>query len=115
MFRSGGLSNVKPPVLSSQESLVLVYRPTDEIPPCPARGLDLGPVAVGSLVVRASESRPEVLSSMPPNTLRVHTEYVLAKSVNLKVLWVVAAESRGAGSWRISLSSSFMPKLWRWR
>ncbi|GFU91257.1 uncharacterized protein TNCV_4925871 [Trichonephila clavipes] len=28
---------------------------------------------------------------MPPNTLRVHTEYVLVKSVGLKVLW---AESR---------------------
>ncbi|GFV10175.1 uncharacterized protein TNCV_3661271 [Trichonephila clavipes] len=28
---------------------------------------------------------------MPPNTLRVHTEYVLFKSVGTKVLW---AESR---------------------
>ncbi|GFX29526.1 uncharacterized protein TNCV_4776001 [Trichonephila clavipes] len=28
---------------------------------------------------------------MPPNTLRVHTEYVLVKSVGSKVLW---AESR---------------------
>ncbi|GFT40628.1 hypothetical protein TNCV_3008021 [Trichonephila clavipes] len=32
--------------------------------------------AVGSLVVRASDSRPEGLG-LPPNTLRVHTEYVL--------------------------------------
>ncbi|GFW58632.1 hypothetical protein TNCV_1579641 [Trichonephila clavipes] len=37
--------------------------------------------AVGSLVVRASHSRPEGLGSMPPNTLRAHTEYVLVKSV----------------------------------
>ncbi|GFV78310.1 hypothetical protein TNCV_94701 [Trichonephila clavipes] len=39
--------------------------------------------AVGSLVVRASDSRPEGLGSMPmpSNTLRVHTEYVLVKSV----------------------------------
>ncbi|GFX25063.1 uncharacterized protein TNCV_4260301 [Trichonephila clavipes] len=30
---------------------------------------------------RASDSRPEGLGSMPPNTLRAHTEYVLVKSV----------------------------------
>ncbi|GFU30494.1 uncharacterized protein TNCV_1687511 [Trichonephila clavipes] len=48
------------------------------------------PWAVGSLVVRASDFRPEGLGSMPvpPNTLRVHTEYVLVKSVGPKVLWV---------------------------
>ncbi|GFX75216.1 hypothetical protein TNCV_3171431 [Trichonephila clavipes] len=45
------------------------------------------PGAMGSLVVRASDSRPEDLGSMPPNTLRVHTEYVLVKSVGPKVLW----------------------------
>ncbi|PRD22138.1 UNVERIFIED_CONTAM: hypothetical protein NCL1_49928 [Trichonephila clavipes] len=45
--------------------------------------------AVDSLVVRASDSRPEGLGSkpMPPNILRVHTEYVLIKSVGPKVLW----------------------------
>ncbi|GFW26566.1 hypothetical protein TNCV_1165001 [Trichonephila clavipes] len=32
---------------------------------------------------------------MPPNTLRVHTEYVLIKSVGPKVLW---AESRVQGT-----------------
>ncbi|GFU91563.1 uncharacterized protein TNCV_2543291 [Trichonephila clavipes] len=32
---------------------------------------------------------------MPPNTLRVHTEYVLVKSVCPKVLW---AESRAQGT-----------------
>ncbi|GFX72602.1 hypothetical protein TNCV_4061981 [Trichonephila clavipes] len=44
--------------------------------------------AVGSLVVRAPESGPESLGSMhvPPNTLRVHSEYVLVKSVGPKVL-----------------------------
>ncbi|GFV38236.1 hypothetical protein TNCV_4792221 [Trichonephila clavipes] len=45
--------------------------------------------AVGSLVIRASDSRPEGLGSMPvpPNTLQEHTEYVLVKSVGPKVLW----------------------------
>ncbi|GFU65643.1 uncharacterized protein TNCV_635661 [Trichonephila clavipes] len=45
--------------------------------------------AVGSLMVTASDSRPEGLGSMPgpPNTLRVHTEYVLVKSEGPKVLW----------------------------
>ncbi|GFW04492.1 hypothetical protein TNCV_878611 [Trichonephila clavipes] len=33
---------------------------------------------------------------MPPNTLRIHTEYMLVKSVGPKVLWVVAAETTGA-------------------
>ncbi|GFV03239.1 uncharacterized protein TNCV_4018361 [Trichonephila clavipes] len=42
-------------------------------------------MAVRSLVVRASDSRPEGLESeWSPNTLRVHTEYVLVKSVGLK-------------------------------
>ncbi|GFT19147.1 uncharacterized protein TNCV_302831 [Trichonephila clavipes] len=47
--------------------------------------------AMVNLVVRASDSRTEDLGSMPPNTLQVHTEYVLVKSVGPKVLW---AESR---------------------
>ncbi|GFV71438.1 hypothetical protein TNCV_4564221 [Trichonephila clavipes] len=38
---------------------------------------------------------------MRPNTLRVRTEYVLVKSVGLKVLWAVAAETTSAGEWRI--------------
>ncbi|GFV46794.1 hypothetical protein TNCV_1882531 [Trichonephila clavipes] len=40
--------------------------------------------------VRASDSRSESLGSspMPPNTFRVHTEYVLVKSVSPNVLWV---------------------------
>ncbi|GFU66833.1 transposable element Tcb1 transposase [Trichonephila clavipes] len=38
---------------------------------------------------------------MPPNTLRVHTEYVLVKSVGPNALWAVAAETMDAGGWRI--------------
>ncbi|GFW04509.1 uncharacterized protein TNCV_878781 [Trichonephila clavipes] len=53
--------------------------------------------AMGSLVVRAPDSGLEGLGSMPvpPNALRVHTEYVLVKSVGSKVLW---AESRVQGT-----------------
>ncbi|GFV89097.1 uncharacterized protein TNCV_4912961 [Trichonephila clavipes] len=53
--------------------------------------------AVGSLVARAPDSGPESLGSMPvpPNTLRVHTKYVLVKSVGPKVMW---AESRVQGT-----------------
>ncbi|GFU72927.1 uncharacterized protein TNCV_4636611 [Trichonephila clavipes] len=59
--------------------------------------------AVGSLVVRAPESRQEGLSSMPvpPNTLRVHTE--LVKSVGPNVFW---AESRVQGTGEKFPSSS---------
>ncbi|GFW84174.1 hypothetical protein TNCV_4878371 [Trichonephila clavipes] len=64
---------------------------------------------MGSLVVRASDSRSEGRGSMPPNTLRVNTEYVLVKSV----LWMVTAETKGAGCWRIFPSLQLMPKLWR--
>ncbi|GFY14008.1 uncharacterized protein TNCV_1296691 [Trichonephila clavipes] len=48
-------------------------------------------------LVRALDSRPDGLGSMPvpPNTLRVHTEYVLFKSVGPKGLW---AESRVQGT-----------------
>ncbi|GFW67057.1 hypothetical protein TNCV_4030771 [Trichonephila clavipes] len=53
---------------------------------------------------------------MPPNTLRLHTESVLIKSVGLKVLWTVVAETTSAGGLEnISLPFSSMPKLWRWR
>ncbi|GFX91883.1 uncharacterized protein TNCV_3577131 [Trichonephila clavipes] len=38
---------------------------------------------------------------MPQNTLRVHTEYVLVKSLGPKVLWAVAAETTSAEDWRI--------------
>ncbi|GFX10129.1 uncharacterized protein TNCV_1865271 [Trichonephila clavipes] len=56
-----------------------------------------GHYAEGSLVVRAPDSGPEGLGSMPvlPKTLRVHTEYVLVKSVGPKVFW---AESRVQGT-----------------
>ncbi|GFX88668.1 uncharacterized protein TNCV_832981 [Trichonephila clavipes] len=54
----------------------------------------ISPRGVGSLVVRASDSRPEGLGLMPPNSRRVHTEYVLVTSLGTKVLW---AESRVQG------------------
>ncbi|GFX38704.1 hypothetical protein TNCV_4187931 [Trichonephila clavipes] len=38
---------------------------------------------------------------MPPNTLRVHTEHVLVKSVDTKVIWEVASEITCARCWRI--------------
>ncbi|GFU69542.1 uncharacterized protein TNCV_1351021 [Trichonephila clavipes] len=52
---------------------------------------------VGSQAVRAPDSGPKGLGSMPipPITLRVHTQYVLVKSVGPKVLW---AESRVQGT-----------------
>ncbi|GFS76386.1 uncharacterized protein TNCV_1620281 [Trichonephila clavipes] len=65
--------------------------------------LDIKKWAVGSLVVGASDSRPEGLGSMPPNTRRVHTEYVLVKSVGPKILW---AEITSAGDRRIFPSPS---------
>ncbi|GFW88764.1 uncharacterized protein TNCV_4972571 [Trichonephila clavipes] len=46
-------------------------------------------------VGRASDSRPEGLGSMPPNTLRVHTENVLVTSVCPEVL---CAESQVQGT-----------------
>ncbi|GFU69284.1 hypothetical protein TNCV_3209481 [Trichonephila clavipes] len=59
--------------------------------------------AVGNLVARLSSSKPEDLASMPvpPNALRVHTEYVLVKSVGPKALWAVTAETTSAVGWRI--------------
>ncbi|GFU31135.1 hypothetical protein TNCV_2193271 [Trichonephila clavipes] len=53
--------------------------------------------ALGSLMVRAADYRPEGLGSMPVllNTLRVQTEFMLVKSVGPKVLW---DESRMQGT-----------------
>ncbi|GFV25569.1 uncharacterized protein TNCV_1594221 [Trichonephila clavipes] len=45
---------------------------------------------------------------MPPNTLRVHTEYVLVKSVGLKVLW---SESRVRGTGEYFLPLQFRGKI----
>ncbi|GFX80177.1 uncharacterized protein TNCV_2108211 [Trichonephila clavipes] len=50
---------------------------------------------------RTPDRKAWVRCPMPPITLRVHTEYVLVKSVGAKVLWAVAAETTGAGDWRI--------------
>ncbi|GFX75769.1 hypothetical protein TNCV_2237411 [Trichonephila clavipes] len=44
---------------------------------------------------------------MPPNTLRVHTEYRLGKSVGPEALWAVAAETTSAGGRRIFPSLQF--------
>ncbi|GFV35773.1 uncharacterized protein TNCV_913631 [Trichonephila clavipes] len=54
---------------------------------------------VGSLVAKAPDSGPEGLGSMPvpPNTLRVYTEYVLVKSVGPKVLWAESSRVQGTG------------------
>ncbi|GFU94201.1 hypothetical protein TNCV_2963011 [Trichonephila clavipes] len=40
---------------------------------------------------------------MPPNTIRVHTEYKLVKSVSPQVLWAVAAKTTGAGEYFLLL------------
>ncbi|GFT93627.1 uncharacterized protein TNCV_677581 [Trichonephila clavipes] len=68
--------------------------------------------AVGSLVVRVSDSRPEGLDSMPPNTVRVHTENALVK---LLVRKPCGLNHGCRGLENISLPSSSISKLWRWR
>ncbi|GFS53906.1 uncharacterized protein TNCV_3761411 [Trichonephila clavipes] len=65
-------------------------------------------LAVGSLVVKASDSRTEGLGSMPTNTLREHTEYVLVKSVGPNVLW---AESRVRGTGEYFPTLQFHAKI----
>ncbi|GFV58490.1 hypothetical protein TNCV_1095391 [Trichonephila clavipes] len=67
------------------------------------------PWVVDSLVVRASDSRPDGLGSMCDayKYTRVHTKRVLVKSVGPKVLWTVAAETTSAGDWRIFPSPPF--------
>ncbi|GFU04709.1 hypothetical protein TNCV_4377521 [Trichonephila clavipes] len=48
---------------------------------------------------RTPDRKAWVRCPIPPNTLRVHTEYVRFKSVGPKVLWVVTAEPTSAGGW----------------
>ncbi|GFY02753.1 hypothetical protein TNCV_3506331 [Trichonephila clavipes] len=50
---------------------------------------------------RTPERKALFRCPMPLNTLRVHMEYVLVKSVGPKVAWAVAAETMSAGLWRI--------------
>ncbi|GFY25562.1 hypothetical protein TNCV_2486821 [Trichonephila clavipes] len=69
----------------------------------PAQLLSSLDCAMGSLVGRASNSRPKGLDT--PNTLRVHSEFIIVKSVGPKFLWTVAAETTSAGDWRIFPSS----------
>ncbi|GFT72039.1 hypothetical protein TNCV_2516581 [Trichonephila clavipes] len=64
--------------------------------------------AVDSLVVRASDSVPDGLGSMPPNTLRVHTEYVLVKSLGSKTCGL---NHEHIGLENISLPFSSMQKI----
>ncbi|GFU03315.1 uncharacterized protein TNCV_3338341 [Trichonephila clavipes] len=54
-----------------------------------------GPWVAWWLEHRTPDRKAWVRCPMPPNTLRVHTEYVLVKSVGPKVLW---AESRVQGT-----------------
>ncbi|GFX53124.1 hypothetical protein TNCV_361191 [Trichonephila clavipes] len=70
--------------------------------------LKLELAAMDSDMVRALDFRPNglwVRNSTPSNTLGVHPEHVLVKSVGPIVLWAVAAETTGAGGWRIFPSS----------
>ncbi|GFX65375.1 hypothetical protein TNCV_4474951 [Trichonephila clavipes] len=50
--------------------------------------------SIGNLERLAPDRKAWVQCPMPPNTFRVHTEYLLVKSVDPKVLW---AESRVQG------------------
>ncbi|GFU72728.1 uncharacterized protein TNCV_194151 [Trichonephila clavipes] len=52
-------------------------------------------MAVGSLVVRDRKAWFDARCLFPQNTLRLHTEYVLVKSLGAKVLW---DESRVQGT-----------------
>ncbi|GFV65210.1 DUF4758 domain-containing protein [Trichonephila clavipes] len=68
---------------------------------------------VGRLVDRANQDwttdrKALVRCPMPPNTLRVHTEYVLVKSVGPKVLW---AESRVQETGEYFLPLQFPAKI----
>ncbi|GFT02402.1 hypothetical protein TNCV_4625321 [Trichonephila clavipes] len=73
--------------------------------------------AVAGLVVRA-DRKVWVRCPMPPNTLRVHTEYVLVKSVGGRSSNLVGGRSSNhecRGLKNISFPFSSLPKLWRWR
>ncbi|GFY35187.1 hypothetical protein TNCV_5045611 [Trichonephila clavipes] len=63
---------------------------------------------VGSLVVRASDSRPEGLSSMPPNTLRV-SEYTLSTcSLNR---WIRKSCGQSEQKPRVQRAGEYFPPL----
>ncbi|GFT73040.1 hypothetical protein TNCV_1977271 [Trichonephila clavipes] len=65
---------------------------------------------MGSLVVRASDSRPEGLCLMPDatNPLRVHTEYVFVKLVgHRKTCGQSQQKSRGQGAGEYSPTLQF--------
>ncbi|GFU01979.1 ANK_REP_REGION domain-containing protein [Trichonephila clavipes] len=64
-------------------------------------------------MVRASDSKPKALVGClrPPNTLRVHTENVLVKSVGPKVLWTVTAETTANPNIASDLTEQFKTPL----
>ncbi|GFU53746.1 uncharacterized protein TNCV_4171431 [Trichonephila clavipes] len=62
-----------------------------------------GPWVAQWLEHRTPDRKAWVRCPMPPNTLRVHMEYMLVKSVGPKVLW---AEITSAGDWKIFPSPS---------
>ncbi|GFX82632.1 hypothetical protein TNCV_1193071 [Trichonephila clavipes] len=67
--------------------------------------------SVGSLVVRASDCRPECLGSMPNASKYTRSACSLNQWVRSQY-----TESTSTGDWRTFCSpSSSMPKLWRWR
>ncbi|GFU22490.1 hypothetical protein TNCV_1304021 [Trichonephila clavipes] len=68
-------------------------------------------MAVGSLVVRASDSRPEGLDSMPDDTKYPPSTW----SLNQWIRESCGLKHECRGLENISLPFSSMPKLWRWR
>ncbi|GFU81513.1 hypothetical protein TNCV_4926441 [Trichonephila clavipes] len=74
----------------------------------------LGPWVAEWLEHRTPDQKVWVRDPMPPNTLRVHTLYVLVKSVGPKILWVVTTEIRSTGVGEYFPPSSSILKLWRY-
>ncbi|GFW88757.1 uncharacterized protein TNCV_4972501 [Trichonephila clavipes] len=112
MSRSGGQSEARPPMFKSPSKLgthLSTHCNGDESlsRSCPARTCHVEVQysttgAVGSLVV-SPDRKVWVRCPMPPNTLRVHVEYVLVKSVGPKSCGL----SRERRDWRIFPSPSF--------
>ncbi|GFW55663.1 DUF4817 domain-containing protein [Trichonephila clavipes] len=96
-----------PPVNGKQYGEILT---TYVLPTTQQRGCLQGPWVAWLLEHRTHDRKDRARCPVLQNTLRVHTEYVLVKSVGPKVLW---AESQGDS--RIFPPSSSMAKMWRWR
>ncbi|GFX93419.1 hypothetical protein TNCV_152251 [Trichonephila clavipes] len=70
IFRSGMVSLLpKPPALSSQASLIIIHRPTEEMKklsqPCPDRRLNLVPVLLSLSLTQWSDNPREPRPNMP--------------------------------------------------